>query len=71
MDWDLHQGEGVEITPPVADSNWQGCGVVRLTAEVKSEAFLEQGWSVTEGFSVANVYHVTPQGPARLQARRT
>ena len=50
MDWDLHQGEGVEITPPVADSNWQGCGVVRLTAEVKSEAFLEQGWSVTEGF---------------------
>ena len=50
MDWDLCQGEGVTISTPEQGNEWRGCGTVELSASVKEEAFLEQGWSVTEGF---------------------
>ena len=50
VDWDLSEGEGVTVTPPVVDSEWTGCGLVELKAQVEEQAFLEQGWFVTEGY---------------------
>lgn len=50
MDWDLCPGEGVSVSTPEQSSDWNGCGTVELNASIKEEAFLEQGWSVTEGF---------------------
>ena len=53
VDWDLTEGEGVKITPPVSGGpEWAGCGVVELKAHVDEQAFLEQGWYVTEGFKL-------------------
>lgn len=41
------------MSPPVRDDQaWTGCGSVALTAKVDSQAFLEQGWFVTEGHTL-------------------
>lgn len=52
VDWDLAPGEGVSIISPESDAGWLGCGVVELSAKLNAEAFLEQGWRVTEGFKL-------------------
>ena len=53
VDWDLKEGEGVSISPPVEGTQtWTGCGTVELQAQVDATAFLEQGWFVTEGYKL-------------------
>ena len=53
VDWDLREGEGVSISPPVKGAQvWTGCGTVELQAQVDATAFLEQGWFVTEGYKL-------------------
>ena len=78
VDWDLTEGEGVAVTPPVEEGQpWSGCGTVELKANVEEQAFLEQGWFVTfttsrpreqPGFRPAGLDRCAPHEKLRWEA---